>query len=58
MELETDDGRSKELTIEVLNANKVICQARGKCNQMPTEKQKGILRRWAEQAGLQVASYL
>lgn len=58
LEAETFEGRSKLLTIEVQNATKLICQARGKCNALPAEKHRGILRRWAEQAGLQLAHYL
>jgi PcfJ-like protein len=56
LEVESIDGRSKVLTIEVQSATKLICQARGKCNALPAEKHRGILRRWAEQAGLQVAN--
>jgi hypothetical protein len=33
-------------------------QARGKCNALPAEKQRAILRRWAEQAGLKLAGYV
>jgi hypothetical protein len=58
LEAETFDGRSKILTIEVQNATRRICQARGKCNMLPAEKHKHILRRWGEQAGLQLASYV
>ena len=41
---------SKLLTVEVRPSTRLICQARGKCNAMPAEKHRGILRRWAEQA--------
>jgi hypothetical protein len=58
LEVETFEGRSKILTVEVQNANKLICQARGKCNALPSEKQRGILRRWAELAGLTLAKYV
>lgn len=58
LEVETFDGKSKILTIEVQTATKVICQARGKCNMLPGDKHRGILRRWAEQAGLQLAKYV
>jgi hypothetical protein len=56
LEVETFEGRAKVLTVEVRNSLKLICQARGKCNALPAEKHRGILRRWAEQAGLQLAS--
>ncbi len=52
LEAETFEGRAKILTIEVQNAARLICQARGKCNMLPGEKHRGILRRWAEKAGL------
>jgi hypothetical protein len=58
LEVETFDGRSKMLTIEVQNAARLICQARGKCNMFPGEKHRGILRRWAEQAQLTLAKYV
>jgi hypothetical protein len=52
LEVETFEGRAKILTVEVHNATRRICQARGKCNMIPGEKHRSILRRWAEQAGL------
>jgi hypothetical protein len=58
LEVETFEGRIKMLTIEVQNAARLICQARGKCNMLPGEKHRGILRRWAEQAGLSLAKYV
>jgi hypothetical protein len=58
LEVETSEGRSKILTVEVRNAARLICQARGKCNMLPGEKHRGILRRWAEQAGLSLANYV
>jgi hypothetical protein len=58
LEVETFEGRSKVLTVEVRHDSKMICQARGKCNTGPGDKHRGILRRWAEQAGLRLASYV
>lgn len=58
LEAETFEGRTKILTVEVRNATRLICQARGKCNMLPGEKHRGILRRWAEQAGLSLAGYV
>jgi hypothetical protein len=58
LEVETFEGRAKRLTVEVQNAARLICQARGKCNALPAEKHRAILRRWAEQAGLQLAGYV
>lgn len=58
LEVESFEGRSKLLTIEVRNSARLICQVRGKCNALPAEKHRGIIRRWAEQAGLQLATYV
>jgi len=58
LEVETFEGRSKILTVEVQNGARLICQARGKCNILPGGKDRGILRRWAEQAGLSLAKYV
>ncbi len=58
MEVEGTDGHVKLLTIEVHNGSRTICQARGKANRQATEKERKILRRWAESAGLKVGSYV
>lgn len=58
MEVESTEGLSKALTIEIRNHQRLICQARGKTNRMPTEKERGILRRWATVAGLTMAGYV
>lgn len=58
LEMETHAGRTKVMTVEVALPSKEICQARGKCNNAPTEKQLAILRRWAENAGLTLSIYL
>jgi hypothetical protein len=47
MEVETDFGTEPLLTIEVNHQRKEMCQARGKANRLPTDKEKDILRRWA-----------
>ena len=55
MGIERNDSRRKQvLTVEVAVGRKAICQARGKTNRMPTEKEMGILRRWAAQEGLTI----
>jgi hypothetical protein len=56
LEVKSVNERRKILTIEVNNRTKVICQARGKCNAFPSDKHRAILRRWADEAGLQVAN--
>lgn len=58
MEVETFEGRSKIMTVEVNNSAKLICQARGKHNAPPGDKHRGILRRWAEKARLTLANYV
>jgi hypothetical protein len=58
LEVETLEGRSKILTVEVQNGSRLVCQARGKCNMLPGEKHRGILRRWAEKAGLKLANHV
>lgn len=58
MEVETFEGRSKVLTVEVRNSGRHICQVRGKANRLPTEKERSILRRWATKADLKIANYV
>ncbi len=50
--------RKRVLTVEVATDRKILCQARGKTNRMPTEKEMNILRRWAVQEGLTVAEHV
>ena len=58
LEVDSFEGRRKILTVEVDHATKLIRQARGKCNAPPGDKHRGILRRWALEAGLGLASYV
>lgn len=58
MDLENEDGLNKLVTIEITNGIRQIRQVRGKCNRLPTDKEKEIIRRWAGQAGLELASYI
>ncbi len=58
MESETFEGRARVLTIEVRNGVRLICQARGKGNVLPDEKQRNVLRQWAAQAGLTLAKHV
>jgi hypothetical protein len=55
LEQEGFEGHQKVLTVEVNLASRMICQARGKRNALPSEKERNILRRWAERAGLGMA---
>ncbi len=55
LEVESAGGLEKLLTIEVRPAGRLICQARGKCNRLATEKELHILHRWATQNNLRLA---
>ena len=56
--METGEGIEKLVTIEVRSADEQIRQIRGKRNRLPTEKEKDIIKRWAAEEGLEVASFL
>lgn len=58
MNSETAEGREKHLTIEINLQTNQICQARGKRNRRPTEKEREIISRWAGEANIQMASYI
>ena len=58
MEVASCGSLSKALTVEVRNSARLICQARGKLNRLPTEKERDILKKWASEAGLRIASYV
>ena len=58
MEMEEGSGREKLLTIEVLLKSRQIRQVRGKLNRYATQKELGILKRWALRERLTIASYL
>lgn len=58
MEVESFQGITKVLNLEVRNSSLTLCQARGKMNRLPTAKERGILTRWAASAGLKVANYV
>ncbi len=58
MDVESEEGMEKLLTIEVKKDMNQICQARGKRNRRPTEKEKEVMQRWATKEGLGVAPYV
>ena len=58
LEVETAEAREKLATIEVHNASKQIRQVRGRYNRRPTDQEKNIIARWAQQEDLSMASYL
>ena len=56
MELHAFEGVSKRLTLEV-NAGGQIVQCRGRFNALPGEQDLAVVRRWAEQEGLQLGRF-
>jgi hypothetical protein len=58
MDVETEDGVEKALTIEVRRTDKMVRQIRGKYDRLATDEEKAVISRWAEQSGLTIASYL
>ena len=55
MRVENQRGRHRVLTIEVDLTKKRICEARGKCNRLPTTAERKVIECWAAQEGLVVA---
>ena len=58
MEIEDGSGREKLLTIEVVLRSRQVCQVRGKFNRYATPKELSMIKRWALQDRLTIASYL
>lgn len=58
LELESREGLSKLVTLEVRNATRTIVQARGKLNRVMTAQERAIVQRWASRARLNLASYV
>jgi hypothetical protein len=55
MEVDEREGLRKVLTIEVDPRHRNICQVRCKLNNLPDERSRGLVRRWAAEAGLAMA---
>jgi hypothetical protein len=55
MQVETQRGRYRALTIEVDIPKRTICQARGKCNRAASANEQAVVERWAAAEGLKVA---
>jgi PcfJ-like protein len=53
-----EQRRRRVLTVEVAVDRRVICQARGKANRMPKEKEVNVLRRWAAREGLTLGEHI
>ena len=58
MQVETQRGQQRALTIEVNMPKRTICQVRGKCNRLPGANERAIVERWAAVEGLNVVEAL
>jgi hypothetical protein len=58
MQVETQRGRQRALTIEVDIPKRTVCQVRGKCNRLPSANERAIVQRWAQAEGLRVVEAL
>jgi len=47
-------GGMRQLTVQVKHKRKQLVQARGKCNRVPINAEKRILKNWAAQNGLKI----
>jgi hypothetical protein len=54
MQVETQRGRQRALTIEVDIPKRTVFQVRGKCNRLPSAGERAIVERWAEAEGLRI----
>lgn len=54
MQVETQRGQRRVLTIEVDLPTRTIWQVRGKCNRMPNTGERAIVERWAAVEGLKI----
>ena len=55
MQVEDHHGLHRVLTIEVDLPRRMVCQARMKCNHLPQDQEREMLKRWAVKEGLKVA---
>jgi hypothetical protein len=55
MQVETRRGRQRALTIEVDIPKRAVCQVRGKCNRLPSARERAIVERWAALEGMRIA---
>jgi hypothetical protein len=58
MQVETQRGQQRALTIEVDIPKRTVCQVRGKCNRLPSVNERALVERWAEAEGLRVVEAL
>ena len=55
---EDEYGKENVLTIEMLMSEKLIRQARGKRNRLPTMKEGSMLKRWVRKEKLEIADFV
>ena len=58
MQVESKKGRRRVLTIEVDFANRRICEASRRFNDVPMDEERKVMMRWAEKEGLTLAEWL
>ncbi|HYV39288.1 MAG TPA: PcfJ domain-containing protein [Gemmataceae bacterium] len=56
--VENDQGCKPVLTVEVDLTRRTICQIRGRCNRLPKDHEREIIRRWAMWEGLRIAEQI
>ncbi|BBM86476.1 PcfJ domain-containing protein [Candidatus Uabimicrobium amorphum] len=54
---ETEEATPRKLVTIEMNAQKIICQVRGKRNRRMNAEEKSVLNRWCKHQGLVLASY-
>jgi hypothetical protein len=55
LQVESQRGRYRVLTIAVDLPRRTVCEVRGKCNRLPREAERALVGRWAAHEGLKVA---
>lgn len=52
------EGRGERVLTVAIDASRVMVEARGFANRVPTEQEKGLLERWMRDAGVKPGPYL
>jgi hypothetical protein len=58
LQVETERGQRRVLTVEVDLAKRMICQARKRCNARPNEREIELLKEWGTRERLKIAEQL
>ncbi len=56
MQVASQSGLDRVLTIEVDLTTRTVCQARGKCNRLPLPAEREVMELWVAEQGLTVAN--